>query len=146
MQELQSRNDIVITDTDKGGAVVILDVEDYVKEAERQFINKENYRKINCDLTTVNNETIHKVIPRFQKENLLSKNISEGLKTENPEIPHFYLKPKIHKEGNQGRPVISSINSHTSEISESVDYHLRPIVKEIPSYVQNTTDFLRKIN
>ena len=76
MQELQSRKSIVITDADKGGAIVILDVEDCVKEAERQLNNKENYRKINYDPTTVNNETIHKVISRFQKENLLSKNIS----------------------------------------------------------------------
>lgn len=29
--ELQSRDDIVITEADKGGAVVILDVEDYIK-------------------------------------------------------------------------------------------------------------------
>ena len=42
--------------------------------------------------------------------------------------------------------MISSINCHTSKISEYVDYHLQPIVKEIPSYVQDTTDFLRKIN
>ena len=63
---------------------VILDVEDYVKEAERQLNNKENYRKINYDPTTVNYETIHKDISKFQKENLLSKNISEGLKTEKP--------------------------------------------------------------
>ena len=146
MQELQSRNDIVITDANKGGAVVILDVEDYFKETERQLNNKENYRKIIYNLTTANNETIHKVISRFQKENLLSKNISEGLKTENPKTPHFYIKPKVHKNGNPGRPVISSINCHTSKISEYVDYHLQPIVKEIPSYAQDTTDFLRKIN
>ena len=49
MQELQSRNDKVITDVDKGGAIVILDVETYVKEAERQLSNKENYRKIIYD-------------------------------------------------------------------------------------------------
>ena len=42
--------------------------------------------------------------------------------------------------------MLSSINFHTSKISEYVDYHLQPIVKEIPSYVQDTTDFLRKIN
>ena len=60
MQELQSRNDIII-DANKGGAVVILDVEDYVKEAERLLNNKENYRKINCDPAAANNETIHKV-------------------------------------------------------------------------------------
>ena len=46
MQELQSRNDTVVTDANKRGAVVILDAEDYVKEAERQLNNKENYRKI----------------------------------------------------------------------------------------------------
>ena len=85
MQELQSRKDIVITDADKGGAVV--NVEDYVKEAERRLNNKENYRRINYDPTTVTNETIRKVISRFQKENLLSKNISERLKSENPKTP-----------------------------------------------------------
>ena len=150
MQELRSRNDIVIADAYKGGAVVILDVEDSVKEAESKLNNKENYREIIYDPTTANNETIHKVISRFQKENLLSKNISEGLKTENPMSPHFYLKPKVQKESNAGRPVISSINCHTnfpnSKISEYVDYHLQPIVKEIPSYVQDKTDFLREIS
>ena len=42
--------------------------------------------------------------------------------------------------------MISSINCHTSKMSEHVDYHLQPIVKEILSYIQHTTDFLRKIN
>ena len=121
MQKLQSRNDIVITDADKGEAVVILDVEDYIKKVERQLNNKENYRKINYDPTTANSETIHKVIKIFQKEILLSKNIFEGLKTEDPKTPHFYLKPKVHKEGNPGRPVVSSINCHNSKISEYVD-------------------------
>ena len=32
LQELQSRDDIVITEADKGGAVVTLDVEDYMKK------------------------------------------------------------------------------------------------------------------
>ena len=85
MQELQSRKDIVITDADKGGAVV--NVEDYVKEAERRLNNRENYRRIYYDPTTVTKETIRKVISRFQKENLLSKNISERLKSENPKTP-----------------------------------------------------------
>ena len=100
MQELQSRKDIVITDVDKGAAVVILYVEDYVKEAKGQLSNRENYRKVNYYPTTVNNETIHKVISRFQKENLLSENILEGIKTENPKTLQFHLKPKVHKDGN----------------------------------------------
>ena len=115
MQELQSREDIVISDTNKGRAVVILDVKDYFKEAKRQLNNKRKLQKNKLRLYCLNNEAIHKVISRFQKENLLSKNISEVLKTENPKTPHFYLKPKVHKEGNTGRPVISSLNCHTSK-------------------------------
>ena len=42
--------------------------------------------------------------------------------------------------------MISSINCHTPKISEYIDYRLQPIVKEIQLYVQDTTDFLRKIN
>ena len=34
MKELSEREDIVITKDDKGGAVVIVDVKDYIKEAE----------------------------------------------------------------------------------------------------------------
>ena len=42
--------------------------------------------------------------------------------------------------------MIILINFHTTKISEYVDYHLQPIVKEIPSYIQDTTNFLRKVN
>ena len=54
--------------------------------------NKENYRKLKYYFTTANNETIYKVVSRFQKENLVSKNISQRLKTENLKCDvHFYL-------------------------------------------------------
>ena len=38
-----------------------------------------------------------------------------------------------------------SVNSHTSNISKRVDYHLQPIFKEIQSYVKDTKDFIRKL-
>ena len=55
----------------------MLHVEDYIKEAERKVSNTESYRKINYDSSNANNETINKVISRFQKENMLNRNISE---------------------------------------------------------------------
>ena len=48
---MADRNDIIITKADKGGAVVITDVEDYVKEAEHQLNNKDAYRKLQHDST-----------------------------------------------------------------------------------------------
>ena len=56
----------------------------------------------------------------------------------------FHLLPKIHKSNNLGRPTISSINCHTSRISEFVDYYLQTEVKKLKSYIEDTTDFIRK--
>ena len=77
---------------------------------------------------------------------MINKNIAVGLKIDSPKSPHFYLKPKLHKESVSGRPVISSVNCHTSKISEYVNCHLQAIVREIPSYVKEASDFLRKLN
>ena len=44
---MADQNDIIVTKADKGVAVVIIDVEDYVKEAEHQFSNKDGYKNFN---------------------------------------------------------------------------------------------------
>ena len=77
---------------------------------------------------------------------MINENIANGLKNPSHRTPQFYISPKIHKEGNPGRPVVSSTNCHTANISKYVDYHLQPIVKQIPSYVKCTNDFINKIN
>ena len=71
--------------------------------------------------------------------------MADKMKTDNPKTPRFYLLPKIHKPDNPGRPVVSSIDCHTEKISHFVDHHLQPLNKALPSYVQDTTDFLQKL-
>ena len=55
-------------------------------------------KKLNHNPTATNNDTVNKIIKRFYKENLISKNIAEGLKIERPKSPQLYLKPELHKE------------------------------------------------
>ena len=71
MQELQSKDDIAITDADKDGLIAIIYVEYYMKEGERQLHNRKNYKRLNHNLTTTNNETVNKIMKRFHKENLI---------------------------------------------------------------------------
>ena len=58
----------------------------------------------------------------------------------------FLTRPKIHKTRNPRRPVVSSVNWHAKTISKYVDFHLQPIVTNIPSYVKDTTDFFQKLD
>ena len=103
-----------------------MDVTDYIEKAERQ---------LSKDQTAANNETVNNVTERFQRENVITKTVAEGLKTTSPRTPRFYIHPKIHKQGNPGRPVIGAINCHTSNISIYVDYHLQPLVQQITCYI-----------
>ena len=41
------------------------------------------------------------------------------------------MLPKIHKDGNPGRPVISSVICHTTKISQYVDRYVQPHVQEL---------------
>ena len=58
-------------------------------------------------------------------------------------ISYIYV---IHKPNNPGRPIINSIECHTSEISRFVNHHHQPVVKQIPSYIKDTNHFINKVN
>ena len=51
----------------------------------------------------------------------------------------------IAQTGKPGRSIVASCDAPTEKISEFVDYHLRLLVKNIPSYIKDTTDFLHKV-
>ena len=98
-KELAYRNDIIITKADKEGAVVIMDIEYYVKEARQQLNNKEAYKYFQHDPTTqthirLSNDTI----TRFKIDKLITENIAKGLQLQQPETPNFTPDRKYIKQ------------------------------------------------
>ena len=80
----------------------------------------------------------------FKQEQLIPEETAEILKIKDPKAPKFHMIPKIHKINNPGGPVVSFIGCHSTNVSKSVDY-LKPIVKDIHSYVEDSNEFLNKI-
>ena len=146
IKELSDHTDIMITKTHKQGAVVIMDLKDSIKETHHQLNNKDHYKIFNKEPTTTNTKLVNDTIQRLKKKKLLIEKIADGLKVSNPKTSKFYMQPKVPKKDNPGRPVVSSVKYHTSGISRYVDYHLQPIVKDIPPYVRDTKDFPTKLN
>ena len=60
-------------------------------------------------------------------------------------IEHPNFLKKIHKNPMGIRPVVSSVNSITENISIFVDYWLQPTVKQFPSYIKDTNTFTNLI-
>ena len=76
----------------------------------------------------------------------MNEKIANDLLSSEAKTPQFKTLPKVHKEGNPGRPVVSLIDCHTTKISKYINNQIQPHVKELKSYVKDTTDFIRKIN
>ena len=51
MEELAKRKDLAITNADKGGAVIIMDTNSYIKEANRQLSHKASNKQLAQDPT-----------------------------------------------------------------------------------------------
>ena len=98
MEALSKRNGIIITIADKGGAVVIMDVEKYIKESNRQLSDKCNYKTLQDDLTLHHSKLVNDIISRFKMGKILSKNLADGLKSVNPKTPRLFISLKIEKE------------------------------------------------
>ena len=123
MKYLAKRIGIIITTADKVGEAVIMDTENYIKEANCQLSDKNNYKTLQTDSILQHNKMVYDTFDQFKNENLLSKKTEEGLKMVNPKIPEVYIPPKIHKENKPWRLAINSINCHTYEISHFVNHH-----------------------
>ena len=145
LEILKKMDDIIITKADKGGATVILNIIDYIGEAERQLSDVNFYEKLDEEPTLFYNKIVNDSIDNLQKENELTIKVAQSLKNEKPNTPKFHMLPKIHKVNNPGRPVVNSIDSHTSKISKYVDFYLQPLTHTLPSYIKDTSHFLRKL-
>ena len=147
LKNLSIRDDIKVTKADKGGVVVIIDVDDvadYIAEANLELNSKKFYKEIPNDPTELSRKKFNNVIKELKSARLLNEKITTKLDIQEAKIQAFYMFPKLHKPENPGRPVISSVNYHTTSISQYVNHHLQPHVKELKSYVKDSTDFIKK--
>ena len=73
LKELSERTNVLITNADKGGAVVIYETTDYMNEANRQLTH---------------NKLINDAIDRFKQEQLIPIETAKILKIKRPKISY----------------------------------------------------------
>eukprot|EP00105_Crassostrea_gigas_P005310 XP_011418863.1 PREDICTED: uncharacterized protein LOC105322042 [Crassostrea gigas] len=144
LQRLKNRDDIVIKKADKGSTVAVLDKQAYLAEANRQLTDDRLYKKLDSDPTEEFSALITDTLDKMYENAEIGVNVYETLRQTNCRPGQFYLLQKIHNEGMPGRPIISAIGHPMETISEFIDLHLRPHVEDLPSYLQDTTDYLNK--
>lgn len=145
IRSLKQDPSITIKSADKGGAVVILNTEDYVAEANRQLSDRNFYLPLARDQSQRFNDRIETYLASLLKKEIISK--ASLRPTHQPTTPAFYHNPKIHKPKTSsgippGRPIISGNGCATEKILALVDLCINPLVPLLPSYVKDSTHFL----
>ena len=124
LNALKDNPDIIIKKADEGSAVVIMNTTDYLREGYGQLQDTNFYQKIPTDITSKVSDKIAEQLIKMRSLNLITEKNFEYLNIKNPTEARFYLLPKIHKKDVPGRPICSSINHPTSNISKFVDEHI----------------------
>lgn len=137
--------DIIIKPADKDGAIVIMNRDDYILEANRQLNNPGNYTELTTDITPNIVKTINEFLQEVQP--LIPQDIYKYNRLQIKQIrtPVFYVLPKIHKQGNPGRPIVSTVGGPTEKLSVTVDFFLKPLAQKVNSYIKDMNDFLKKL-
>ena len=79
----------------------------YVNECHRQLNDTTYYQKQSLDLTNKVKERVKEYTTRLHKDNLIGYETLKYLSSNSePKAGRFYILPKIHKQGNPGRPII----------------------------------------
>ena len=79
----------IITKADKGDAVVIVDVDDYVQVANQQLDNKDFYKKLTIDTTKIDRIKVNRTINELKPSHLLDEKIANDFLYDHKRIERF---------------------------------------------------------
>lgn len=119
--------------------------QDYITEAERQLSDTTFYKSTDTDQTQIFKKKVFETLITLAKNKKITDKMATSLQALSPVPGRFYMLPKIHKEGNPGRPIISGIGTVTEKISSFIDSLIKDIPPTLPSYVKDTNHFLADI-
>jgi len=159
LQRLRRNTDIVIKPADKNLGPVVMDTSWYRTEALRQLSDATTYRRLlsgappnhrkifaklrrilSChDQLFVQYDNGHRVLTKLAKF-MLQEERDPGRT-----LARFYMLPKLHKTPTVGRPIVSSTNYLTFHASRWLDSVLQPVMRSIPSFVQDSRSLLQTI-
>ena len=164
LQMINNDKDLVIKQSDKGGACVVMDADFYLSKMLEILSDGNTYKLLGQNIDNKVFKNIEKLTNEHSDE--LTKHEIGFLTNPNYKTSQLYGLPKVHKsklinhklksstseylEITQPhdlsfRPIIAGPACVTSKLSEFLDLILKPYLSFIQSYVRDDIDFLDKI-
>ena len=146
LNQLTNNPMLIINKADKGSTIVVQDRSEYIAKAMKHLNDETTYQPLRENITHKLKDLINNKLQFLRKNGFLREPWYQFCK---PPTKHrtskIYFLKKIHKNPMGIRPIVSSCDSITEKISQFVDKWLQPYVRNLPSYVKDTTEFINQI-
>ncbi|XP_044749651.1 uncharacterized protein LOC123310247 [Coccinella septempunctata] len=143
---LKDNDDIIVLDSDKGGVTVIMEKTEYENKIQ-SLLDSKDFKKLPRDPTQSIQQKCNKYVSKMHDKGYITEQQAKKLKTYNSTCPRIYGNPKVHKPENPLRPIISSVNSPMTKLSELMADILKSAYNtENDYYIKDTFDFATQIN
>jgi hypothetical protein len=124
----QHKNEICVLESDKSKKTVIMDRVDYERITNDHIKSDTSYEKLTRDPTSTFQSKNNNLAKKLFEKRFIDKRTKMSLTTYTAICPRIYFLPKLHKldplnptiDGLKMRPIVSGINSPTSELSHFV--------------------------
>lgn len=142
---LKINKDIMILNSDKGNKTVAMNIEDYRLRMNDIVNDSTMYKILNRDPTNKLQQKNNTIIEELLKLNIITYIERNNLKTNIATAPKLYGVPKIHKDRFPLRPICSSINSPSHELSRYLTKILSKLTIDSVYNIKNSFEFKDKI-
>ncbi|XP_076036062.1 uncharacterized protein LOC143022012 [Oratosquilla oratoria] len=145
LEDLSRRTDILITQADKGGGIVVMNKSSYV-EKMHELLNDENtYKKMPTGFAQQEADEFKKKARKILSRTKKGKE-KLGLLEEAPRPPRMRGIPKIHKAGIPMRPITSGIGSAPHRLAKQLAKPLSALLRTISdAHLRNSSDLIRRL-
>ena len=137
---------IIIRPADKGSGIVVMDTEKYVSGLEKEVEGSKSYVRASDGKYEEAEKLVKRTVSRMHKKGHITSDMRRYMIPKTAKPGRLKGNPKLHKKGNPMRTIVSGIGTPTEQMAEVAEKELEEYVRKSPSYLQDTTDFLRKLD
>lgn len=144
LNDLSTREDIIIQMADKGGAITVLDRKLYYILNINMLNDKDTFRSLHSDPTVPFPHSLKQLLDGGVTTGAISPSEAEKLTVMHPVTPILHSLPKLHKGTFPPplRPIVAGMGSMGERLSAWVDSHLQPLIEITPSYIKDTKELV----
>ena len=148
LRELKENPNLLVLRPDKGSGVVLLDRNAYVSKMEEvlQQDGKFSLDPKQKDSTTAVHSRLVKILNDLLRQHCIDDKLKSHLLSSGSATPRLYGLPKVHKDGEPLRPILSMIGSPTHLTSKWLANLLKPVKEALCDFcVDDSFNFVDKI-